>query len=175
MGKIIQGLRKEKKMTLLELSEKSGVALATLSRIENGKMTGRLESHINISQALEIPLTDLYKDIVPSMPIEVRPKSKVFVHSKNTSSEILIQGARKIMPISIKISKGESTDKEATKPGVEKFIYMAQGKVEAIIGEERHNLTKGGIIYFDASLPHRFKNTGSGEACLICVVCPPIV
>ena len=42
IGEIIHRLRKEKKMTLVELAEKSGVALATLSRIENGRMTGTL-------------------------------------------------------------------------------------------------------------------------------------
>jgi phosphoribosylamine-glycine ligase len=56
-GEIIHGLRKEKKITLLELSEKSGVALATLSRIENGKMTGTLKSHMNICKTLEIDIT----------------------------------------------------------------------------------------------------------------------
>lgn len=46
IGRIIRRLRKERKITLLELSQKSGVAIATLSRIETGKMTGRLKSHL---------------------------------------------------------------------------------------------------------------------------------
>ena len=43
IGKIIHKLRKDRKMTLVELAQKSGVALATLSRMENGRMTGTLE------------------------------------------------------------------------------------------------------------------------------------
>ena len=67
VGEIIHKLRKSKKMTLLELSNTSGVALATLSRMENGKMTGTLESHMNICKALEVNLPDLYKDAIRTM------------------------------------------------------------------------------------------------------------
>ena len=52
IGQRIKQLREAQKMTLTELSEKSGVQLATLSRMENMKMTGTLESHIAIAQTL---------------------------------------------------------------------------------------------------------------------------
>jgi len=181
MGKIIQGLRKEKKMTLLELSEKSGVALATLSRIENSKMTGTLQSHINICKALETDITELYKDLsLSKKKVEMQSRKArldVFFHSKNASSEILISkdANKKMLPLIIKIAKGGSTHKEATKAGIEKFIYIASGRIEANIGDEKYHLTKGDTLYFESSAPHYFKNTGPGEASLICVVCPPLI
>ena len=61
IGKTIHALRKENKMTLLELADKSGVALATLSRMENAKMTGTLESHMKICDALGIALPNFTK------------------------------------------------------------------------------------------------------------------
>jgi len=63
MGKRIKELRKLKRMTLVRLSEKSGVQLATLSRIENNKMTGSLESHAQICLALGIKLSELYEGV----------------------------------------------------------------------------------------------------------------
>ena len=42
IGTKIKDLRKTQKMTLTELSQKSGVQLATLSRIEHMKMVKRL-------------------------------------------------------------------------------------------------------------------------------------
>ena len=181
IGKIIHKLRKERKITLLELSEKSGVALATLSRIENGKMTGTLNSHMNICKALEIDITELYKELsLSKKEVEIRSKKaqpNISFHSKNVSSQLLIQSAlnKKMMPLIIKIHKGGSTHKEVTKIGIEKFIYIAAGRIEANIGEEKHNLTKGATLYFESSLPHYFKNTGPGEASLVCVVCPPLI
>lgn len=178
IGEIIHKLRKDRKMTLLELSQKSDVAIATLCRIEKGHMTGTLQSHMKICKALEIPLPELYKDLMPK-PVEVRTKKthgEVFVHSKNASSEILISNVNKKMaPISIRVNKGGSTDEEITKPGVEKFIYVLAGRVDIVIGGETYDLTKNDVLYFDSSAPHHYKNTGTGEARLICVVCPPIL
>ena len=181
IGEIIHRLRKEKKMTLVELAEKSGVALATLSRVENGRMTGTLNSHMKICKALEINITELYKDLsLSKKAVEMRSKkahADVFFHNKNTSSEMLISNTlnKKMMPLIIKINKGGATHKETAKPGIEKFIYISAGRIEANIGEEKYNLTPGDTLYLEASAPHYFKNTGSGEASLICVVCPPLV
>jgi len=179
VGEIVHKLRKEKKMTLLDLSEKSGVALATLSRMENGKMTGTLESHMNICRALEAPLTDLYKDLTSSAKkVEMQARdarTDVFIHDKRAKSELLSATSlnKKMMPTMIKISKGGRTHSEETKTGVEKFIYVLDGKLEANIGKEVFKLARGNTLYFESSVPHHFKNTGALEARLISVVSPP--
>jgi quercetin dioxygenase-like cupin family protein len=166
-------------MTLLELSQKSGVALATLSRMENGKMTGTLESHMSICSALDTALPELYKDLSSAKKkVEVQTKAAradVFVHDKKSSSEMLASKVlnKKMMPIMVKISPGGKTHEEETKYGVEKFVYVLDGKVEAVIGDEKFDLTKGDTLYFESSLAHYFKNTGAGESRLICVTCPP--
>jgi len=179
IGNIVKGLRKEKKMTLAELSAKSGVAVATLSRIENGKMTGTLDSHINISKALEVALPDMYRDLSDSRKtLEVREKRKgpeVLSHNKKFSSEILASNTlnKKMMPAMMRIEKGGATTRQETRIGIEKFVYIVEGKLEATIGKEKYNLTQGDTLYFESSIPHAFKNTGTGEARLISVTCPP--
>jgi len=47
-------------MTLSKLSKRTGVAVTTLSRMENNRMVGTLESHLKIAQALGMPLGALY-------------------------------------------------------------------------------------------------------------------
>ena len=179
VGEIIHALRKERKMTLLELSNKSGVALATLSRMENGKMTGTLESHMNICKALEISLPGLYRDLEASTKtVDVQTKktrTDVFVHDKKATSEMLAPNVlnKKMMPTMIKIAKGGNTHNEETKPGIEKFAYVLDGKVEANIGGGHYILGRGDTLYFESSVPHYFKNVGAGEARLICVITPP--
>lgn len=179
VGEIIHKLRKEKKMTLLELSTKSGVALATLSRMENGKMTGTLESHINICRALEVNLSSLYKGLEASnQKVEVqsqKARTDIFVHDKKARSEMLAANSlnKKMMPMMIRISKGGRTHTEETKVGIERFIYVLDGKIETTIGENKYNMLKGDTLYFESSVPHHFKNTGTSEARLISVVSPP--
>ena len=179
VGEVIHRIRKEKKMTLLELSQASGVALATLSRIENGKMTGTLESHMNICRALDITLPELYRDLSPAKKsVEVQTKkgrTDVFLHDKRATSEMLASNVlnKKMMPVIIKVRKRGATHKEETKLGIEKFIYILDGKIEANIGDEKYTMSAGDTLYFEASLPHRFKNVGPGESRLICVISPP--
>ena len=63
LGKRIKEIRMKKKVSLTDLSQNTGIQLATLSRIENDKMVGTLETHIRIASVLEVSLSDLYKDI----------------------------------------------------------------------------------------------------------------
>jgi quercetin dioxygenase-like cupin family protein/DNA-binding Xre family transcriptional regulator len=181
VGEMIHRLRKEQKMTLLELSTRSGVALATLSRMENGKMTGTLESHMSICKALGIPLPSLYRELESSakaVDLQTRKtRSDVFVHDKKAVSEMLAANVsgKKMMPTMIRIRKGGNTHKEETKPGIEKFTYLLDGKVEASIGHEKYVLSKGDTLYFESSVPHYFRNIGAGDARMICVVTPPVL
>ena len=179
LGATIRRLRKEKRLTLLQLSHKSGVAIATLSRMETGTMTGRVESHIKICEVLGITLPELYKDFSKKTLDVAKDKvgHTVGIQNKSFSSELLISDThnKKIIPLVIRIVKGGRTPTDKTNTGVDKFIYMLQGKVEANIGDEKYGLNQNDSIYFDSSVSHYFKNTGTGEARLVCIICPPIL
>ena len=178
IGKKVKELRKARKITLTGLAKKSGVQLATLSRIENLRMTGTLESHIKIAHALDIPLPQLYQEIIKEdKKIEVQtPKSlsDVFVHSEKSSYEILAPKvlSKKMMPTLLKIEPGAHTNAEQNPIGSEKFIYVLEGNIRVEIGEERHTLARRNSLYFEASLSHRLVNTGKSTARVLCVVTP---
>lgn len=178
IGKKIKELREGRKMSLTELSEKSTVQLATLSRMENLKMTGTLESHMKIAKALEVSLPQLYSDIIKEdKKVEIKTSqtpSDVFVHSKKSSYEILTAKvlSRKMMPILLKIDPGGETHREQNQAGCEKFIFVLEGKIEAKIAEESYTLSKNNTLYFDASLEHKFMNAGKALARVICVSTP---
>jgi len=179
IGKTIRALRKEKETTLVELADKSGVALATLSRMENGKMTGTLESHMKICEALDITLPELYANLyAPRKSVELQKhnaRTEVFIHDRRASSEMLASKVlnKKMMPVLIKLEKSGCTHKEETKYGIEKFIYVLEGKIEANIGIEKYTLGKNDSLYFESNVPHHIKNTGSSDARVVCVTCPP--
>ncbi len=179
IGKKLKAIRKERKMTLKELEEKSGVQIATLSRMEHDIMTGTLHSHINICKALGVSLSDFYRDVEDEHKtvslIKKRQKHPSFVYPKKSMIEMLTTQVtdKKMMPLLIKIRKGGQTHNEENKPGTEKFIYVLDGKILAKIGKEGYNLSKGDSIYFDASLPHTFHNLGKSESRTLCALTPP--
>ena len=103
-----------------------------------------------------------------------RSRTEVFIHDKSSSEESLASKVsnKKMTPVLIKIGKGGKT-REETSPGIEKFIYVLDGKIEANVGEERYTLGKGDTLYFEASTPYFFKNTHSHDTKLLCVTSPP--
>jgi len=63
IGSRVKSLRKQKGIKLVELSELSGVQIATLSRIEKNMMSGTIESHYQIAKVLDLELHELYKNV----------------------------------------------------------------------------------------------------------------
>ena len=178
IGKRVQELRKVRGMSLTELAEKSGVQIATLSRIENMKMTGTLESHMNIARALGVDITQLYTAIIKeedkAQVQTAKSVSDVFVHSDKSSYEILTSNVlgKRMMPILLKIEAGDRTNMEQNPPGSEKFIFVLEGKIEVQVGDKTYSLSKNNTLYFDASQEHKFVNAGKTTARVICVGTP---
>ena len=178
IGKRIKELRESKKMTLSELSKASGVQIATLSRIENNKMTGTLPSHMDIAKALSVDITELYKNISEPEPkggaLTVTSATESFNYNDKASYEILAGKVltKKMLPIVLRIDPGGKTNPEENAKGAEKFIFVLEGEVTAHIGEEAYPLSKNKTLYFDASLRHYFENPGKAVAKVISVVTP---
>ena len=178
VGTVIRKLRKEAGMTLLQLSESSKVALATLSRVETGKMTGTLQSHMQIAKSFGLTLPQFYSEVdkfksTQNKP-EQEPQANMFVHNKDASSTILTKDifSKKMLPVLIELKPGAKTHKEELKIGTEKFIYVLSGKIEVTIDASKEVLDKGNTLYFAASQPHHIRNIGKTDAICLCVVTP---
>jgi len=178
IGKKVKEVRESQGMTLSELAEKSGVQIATLSRIEHHKMTGTLESHMKIAEALGVDLPVLYSNIVKDESrIDLQaPDSKtdMFVHSDKSSYEILTNKvlSKKMMPYLLKIEPQGKTNCEENQVGSEKFIFVLDGYVEVNIGGVVYPLPQGNSLYFDSSVNHCIQNTSTQMAKVFCVVTP---
>lgn len=184
VGARLRRLRKSQKITLVELAKAAGVDAATISRIETGKMSGTLESHIQLATALGVKLTELYagieeariKDAATLQSPSRHPD--VYVHQAGKSSLTMLTTdilRKKLMPVLITIEPGGSTHPEEAKVGTEQFLYMLDGTLEARVGEATHVLRRGSSLYLDASVPHRLKNIGRSVAKCLSVVTPPVL
>src|SRR5688572_12325483 len=109
LGERIKLLRKGRGLTLVEIAKKTGIDQATLSRIENGRMTGTLDSHTRIAGALGLGLPDLYQDVLnkaaEAKDDKVRKKVETFSHSSGAVAELLTSAIlqKKMMPVLMRI------------------------------------------------------------------------
>lgn len=175
LGEMIRTLRKEKKLTLVEISKKTGVAQATLSRIETGTMIGTVESHQKIADILGVSLAELYSGVDPRHDQIAHLKQdadrKITHHTKNIQVELLTQESskKKITPLLMTLQPDAETTLEKNERGVEKFIFVLEGEVKAKIDKDEFVLKNGETLYFDASLPHHISNQKKPSRLLIAV------
>ncbi len=182
LGERLRAFRKAQKIRLMELAKASGVDAATISRIETGKMTGTLESHMRLSRALGIKLAQLYAELDEAQArelVSMQPASgqtEVYVHQAGKSSVAMLTTdilRKKLMPVLVTIEPGGSTQKEEARVGTERFLYILEGEVDAKVGHDAHHLKKGSTLYFDASLPHALRNPGRSTTRCLLVTTPP--
>ncbi|MCM8776206.1 MAG: XRE family transcriptional regulator [Candidatus Omnitrophica bacterium] len=177
LGQRIRKLRKEKNITLIEIAKQTGIAQATLSRIETGVMTGTVESHEKIAEALGIGLAELYSGIdrrYDQISHTKDTERKITYHGKNVQIELLTRESskKKITPLLVTLQGGSETQRESTERGVEKFVYLLEGEIKAKVDKEEYLLKPGESLYFDASLPHQFINDKQKVARVLLAVSP---
>lgn len=181
IGKRIRELRKTKKITLVELSQMTGVAQATLSRIETGIMRGTVESHEKIARALGLTLAEFYGSLDDRIDKAVHhdhsKRNSVTLRSGKIRYELLTNEAmkKKITPLLLSLEPRSETDTEKLELGVEKFYFVLEGEVLARIDKKEFIVKEGETLYFDASLPHQLGNRGPKKARIFCAISPPSI
>ncbi len=61
MKLLLWGLRRQKKITLIQLAEITGISKTSLNEFENGNRVPNLEQLERIAMALEVRMSDLYE------------------------------------------------------------------------------------------------------------------
>jgi uncharacterized cupin superfamily protein len=72
------------------------------------------------------------------------------------------------------LAPGASTarpgDPPLHEPGARETAVVMSGTVTLLVDDERHDLTAGDSVTFDADLPHHFENPGGDAAEFLAVV-----
>ncbi len=182
LGARIRALRKEHGLSLEQLAAKSGVALATLSRIENGKGSGTFRTHQRIAEALGLAITELYRDFQEpdEEAVLIDPESEeaeTFTYDEKASAVLLTaQVSRKqMLPQLIVLQPGGRTALEQYRKGSERWILGLEGAVDVTVGTKSYRVAKGSTLYFKASLAHQFHNADNSVAKIISVTSPAVL
>ncbi|MBI1978175.1 MAG: helix-turn-helix transcriptional regulator [Candidatus Omnitrophica bacterium] len=178
LGTRIRNLRREKKITLIELSKQTGVAQATLSRMETGLMVGTVKSHQKIAEALGISLGQLYGGIDSRYErvkhIPASSERKVCAKTDQMRCELLTQeiSKKKITPLLITLNAHGKSNVEQLERGVEKLLFVLEGTVTVQLEGKEYTLNPYDALYFDGSIGHQLMNPSGKQAKIFCAVSP---
>ncbi len=162
MGEKIRRYRKGRGWTLDELSKRSGLAISTISKAERGQLSLTFDRFINLTEALELDVSDLFDDLKPSIGadgIAIHRSGGGPTHEAgNYHYRMLCSDLRNkhMVPMAGSVKSGDISDFDhyGQHPG-EEFIYVLEGVLEVHLkGRKKIILEPGDSIYFNSEQPH---------------------
>ncbi|WP_228728185.1 helix-turn-helix domain-containing protein [Brevibacillus composti] len=166
-GLNVKQARKEKGLTLQELSDRSGVSPSMLSMIEREEKNPTLHVACQIAEALELTLSQLLGEQEKREVMLIRRSERLVYRDEQSGFERHLLSpsfpAKGIEFVLNVVPAGkESGLFPAHKQGVKEYLVVASGKLRAVLGDGVLDtiLEEGDSLYFEADLPHRFINVG---------------
>ncbi|MFM0741940.1 XRE family transcriptional regulator [Paraburkholderia xenovorans] len=179
LGQRLRTARKRLGWTLMQLAEKCGVSITTISRAERGQLALGYENLAALGRALEIDLSTLFSRDpreVASMsgPIVTRSGGGVAYRGLSFTYEFLASGVadKPFEPLlgTIHARQFNGPQDYARHAGHE-FIYVLSGEVDVYFeAMEKVRLRKGDTLYFDSRIGHAYVTASKQLAKVVGVV-----
>jgi transcriptional regulator with XRE-family HTH domain len=176
VGPRVRALRDAMGLSLRELSERSGVSAPMLSQVERGVTSPSLAVAARIASGLELNLSQLLRLDEAAHAVVVRRGEGRSRRRRGHAVEELtpsLPGQRADVSRHI-LDPGAVTggvgDPPLHEPGSRETVVVLAGQLALQVEAERHLLTAGDSVTFDADLPHHFENDAADPAEFLAVV-----
>lgn len=175
IGARLRNIRNQKNLSQRQLARLSGVANATISQIEAGKLNPTVSMLKKVLDGIPISLGEFFGD-----GLELR--ERVFFRAEELI-EIADGGVsfrqvganmsnRSIQLLKECYQPGAGTGKHAITHEGEECGIILSGRLEVTVGDESAVLRQGDAYYFKSHQPHTFRNPGN-EPCELITACTP--
>lgn len=175
IGHKLAQLRKKRSVTLNELSEKTGLAVSHLERIEEGKDFAPVGDLLKISRVLTINPDELLNLQTDKKKGEPQKKKKEEKREDLYQYALLTHDTkdRHLRAFRVTIPPKTEHPKVKYQHDGEELIYVLKGEVEVWVGQKKHLLRKDEILLFDSGIRHTLKNNSTKETLLMVTVYTP--
>ena len=169
LGKTIQRLRKAYNMSLGELSEQSGVAKSIISQIERNETNPTIGTVYRLSKALETTIDEVLRVDSGVNFIEHQTRSGIpILESQDGLCRLAIAGPLTLVEslqwYDFQAKPGGVLESDPHPPGTVEHLYLLEGELEVVAGEESRTLKVGEAIRFHGDRPHKLVNAGQTDA-----------
>jgi transcriptional regulator with XRE-family HTH domain len=161
-------LRSERGLSLDKLAHESGVSRAMLSQIELGRSTPTITVLWRIARALGVPFSSLLGGSAPEDPLVFRSGRAKLLKSADGSFS-----TRALFPLDqphaaefyeLRLAPRGVEQADAHAPGTTENLVVTAGVIEISVGGATLELRTGDATYFQADVPHEYRNTTAHEA-----------
>ena len=178
LGQRIRAIRRQRGLSLQDLSSRTGIQIQLLEEVERDEYTPPLGELIRLGKALEMKMGYFIS------PAAARPYTVVRAHERQTvarfaSGDQAHQGyvyeslaaekeGRMMEPFIVTMHPSDV--QEMSSHDGQEFIYVLEGSMEVILGGVKEILEPGDAIYYDSTQPHLVKCYGEQVTRILAVL-----
>ncbi len=164
VGQLLRQLREERGISIRELSRMSGLSANALSMIERGLTSPSVSTLYRLTDALNVPITALFRQAQSQEPIVFRSVSdRTRVPFPLGVWEGLGGEAftGRMQPFMLTLESGAESGQEKIVHTGSEFVMCLRGKLEYEVESKYYQLEAGDSLLFAARLTHRWRNPGN--------------
>jgi DNA-binding transcriptional MerR regulator/quercetin dioxygenase-like cupin family protein len=172
-GQRFRRLRARRGLSLAKVAKATGVSIGFLSALERGQMRSSVATLRRIARFYRTNILSLF-ETAGDNPRLVRPaQRKILEATPDVRMELLAWGNTVMEPHLFRVKPGGGSGESYSHEG-EEFLHVLRGDFEIWLNSGDHyRLKPGDSLYFESSIPHRWKNPGRKETWLLWINTPP--
>jgi transcriptional regulator with XRE-family HTH domain len=175
VGRNLRRLRRARRLSLRDLAERSGLAVNTLSLIENNRTSPSVSTLQQLAIGLTEPIVSFFeKDPPGERIVHLKAGRRSRANFDHGTCEIMGAGFRdqKLQPMLVSLDPGaDSGQAPIVHTGLE-FVYCLEGVMDYEIEGDTYRLQVGDSLLFEAHLPHRWHNPEDDPTRVIMILSP---
>ncbi|MGA2708329.1 MAG: helix-turn-helix domain-containing protein [Steroidobacteraceae bacterium] len=182
LGSLLRSLRARNGWTLKEMSQRTGIPVSTLSKVEHDRLTLTYDKLVHLSQRLNIRISELFAEpdgaaepAVTARRSIGRIADAVRVNTKNYDYYYLCPELRKkrMIPILTRIRAKSAEEFGAlVHHSGEEYIYVLEGGIKVFT--EFYDpvvLNVGESIYIDSNMGHAYVTADGCDEAIVLGIC----
>ncbi|MGY6254290.1 helix-turn-helix domain-containing protein [Paraburkholderia caledonica] len=180
VGAHLRQARKTRGLTLAELSERSGIAVSTISKAERGDIALTYDKFAALAHSLELEFDAIFgrrrKPAAGAMKPSFTAAGKQQIYDTPNYEYGMLANSltgKRMMPMRAHIhARAVSDFPEYIRHSGEEFVFLLSGKLELRFENGKSfKLMPGDSLYFDSSVGHIYLSVGDEDAdALVCCV-----
>ena len=168
IGPKIRQLRRQKNLSLQQLSDRSGLSTAAIHKIERSGMTPTVGTLMKLAAALNRSVAYFIdeEESPPAVLVRSDERKRLFT-ARDGLGRAAVSGPVGHFFMEAAITTLEpgacSGDKPLEHPG-EELVFALDGMLSFQVGSEEYMLRRGDALHFRTDRPHRWQNSGRRPA-----------
>jgi transcriptional regulator with XRE-family HTH domain len=175
LGERLRSLRRSQRLTLQGLAERSGIAVSTLSKVENNRMSLAYDNLMRLASGLGVEIGALFQEGSTTLPPGRRAitrRGEGVVHETDRYRYEMLctdMTPKRMNPMVARLKARTMVEfGDPLRHSGEEFIHVLEGSVEVHLdGYRPVRLEVGDSLYIDSPLGHAYLATGEGPAVIL--------